>query len=242
VTKNIVGGKLAVIWDFDGTLVDSHPKNLSVNREILQRITGREYTDFPALESTRAYEEAVARSGNWRDFYHREFGLTGDDVMRAGALWPELQLADPTPQVPFEGIAGALEALAAVPHAILSQNDSVVIRQALARAGLLEKFVAVFGHGELDRPDQKPAGGGLLRCIESLGLDDGARIYFVGDHVTDVMAAMDARLLLNGRILEIVSVGVLFGEPAGSHWPVAPDYFVRSPTELVRLVRDGTAG
>lgn len=243
--NNVVPRQMAVIWDFDGTLVDSHPRNLSVNREIVQRITGRKHTSFAALESTGAYEQAVARSGNWRDFYAREFGLTEDEMKRAAELWPELQLADPTPHVPFDGIPEALETLAGIPQAILSQNDSAVIRQTLDRAGLLESFVSVFGHGELDRRDQKPAGGGLLRCIRSLGLADGAHVYFVGDHVTDVMAARDARTLLNGhdgRHPEIVSVGAVFGGPESQPWPVVPDYFVRTPTELVQLIHNGTAG
>lgn len=243
--NNVVPPQRAVIWDFDGTLVDSHPRNLSVNREIVERITGRKHTRFAALESTGAYEQAVARSGNWRDFYAREFGFSEDEMNRAAELWPGLQLADPTPHLPFDGIPEALETLAGVPQAILSQNDSAVIRQALGRAGLLESFVSVFGHGELDRRDQKPAGGGLLRCIRSLGLADGAQVYFVGDHVTDVMAVEDARDLLNGndgRHPEILSVGALFGEPESQPWPVVPDHFVRTPTELVRLVQSGTAG
>jgi HAD superfamily hydrolase (TIGR01549 family) len=237
--------QMAVIWDFDGTLVDSHPKNLSVNREIVQRITGREHSTFAALSSTEAYEQAVARSGNWRDFYAREFGFTEDDMHRAGELWPELQLADPTPHLPFDGIPEALDTMVGVPHAILSQNDSRVVRQALDRAGLMKSFVSVFGHGELDRRDQKPAGGGLLRCIRSLGLAGDARVFFVGDHVTDAMAARNARSLLNGdsgRHPEIVSVGALFGATKDMRWSVAPDHFVRTPPELVRLVQNGQAG
>jgi len=237
-----VAPRIAVIWDFDGTLVDSHPKNLSVNREIVQRVTGREHRMFASLSSTEAYERAVARSGNWRDFYAREFGFTEEDMDRAGELWPELQLADPTPQLPFDGIPEALEKMAGVPHAILSQNDSRVVRQALRRAGLMEKFVSVFGHAELDRCDQKPAGGGLLRCVRSLGLKGDARVYFVGDHVTDAMTVQDARMLLNGnsgRHPEIVSVGALFGATKDTPWPVVPDHFVRNPAELVRLVQNG---
>ena len=243
--NDTVTRQTAVIWDFDGTLVDSHPKNLRVNREIVQRITGREHSTFAALNSTEAYEQAVARSGNWRDFYAREFGFTEDDMHRAGELWPELQLADPTPQLPFDGIPEALNRMAAVPHAILSQNDSRVVRQALDHAGLMERFESVFGHGELDRRDQKPAGGGLLRCIRSLGLAGDARVYFVGDHVTDAMAARNARSMLNGDSgmhPEIVSVGALFGATKDAGWSIAPDHFVRNPPELVQLIQNGGKG
>ncbi len=232
---------VAVIWDFDGTLVDSHPRNLSVNRAIIEELTDRSHQYYPALASIESYEHAVARAGNWRDFYAREFGLGSDQVERAGALWPRLQLSDPTPQQPFEGVADALRELEDLPHGIVSQNDSVVIRRALEQAGLLSVFGSIFGYGELPRQNQKPAGGGLLQCIEALGVDPGSRVFFVGDHVTDAMAAADARILLRerGQPTEIVSIAVQFGVNSVDDWRVPADLIARSPSDIVELVRNG---
>ncbi len=41
----------AIMWDFDGTIVDSRHRNLSVNRKIVERLTGRAWEDFKALTS-----------------------------------------------------------------------------------------------------------------------------------------------------------------------------------------------
>ncbi|MEJ2548599.1 MAG: HAD hydrolase-like protein [Gemmatimonadota bacterium] len=230
-----------MIWDFDGTLVDSHPRNLSVNRLIIEELTDRSHQSVPALASISAYQAAVARAGNWRDFYAREFGLGEDDVERAGALWPKLQLSDATPQRPFDGIDDALAALEDLSHGILSQNDSVVIRRALERSGLLSRFESILGYGELPRQDQKPAGGGLLRCIDALGLAPGSRVYFVGDHVTDAMCALDARRIFHerGEPTEVVSIAAYFGSTGLEEWPVPADHVARSPSEVVALVRSG---
>jgi phosphoglycolate phosphatase-like HAD superfamily hydrolase len=156
-------------------------------------------------------------------------------------LWPRLQLSDSTPHRPFEGVVNALNELEDLPHGILSQNDSVVIRRALERSGILSKFASIYGYGELARHDQKPAGGGLLQCIDSLDVAPGGRVFFVGDHVTDAMAAVDARTLLRerGESIEIVSIAARYGASGVEDWAVAADHVAQSPTDVVELVRNG---
>ncbi len=233
-----------VIWDFDGTLVDSHPKNLNVNRRILQRLTGRSPDAFPALTSLRSYERAVARAGNWRDFYARELGLHAADIEEAGRMWPGLLQSDPTPHVPFDGVAEALEELDDMPHGILSQNDSGVIRDALETSGLAAYFSLIIGHGELEPAHQKPAGDGLLQSIEALGVSEPGHVFFVGDHVTDAMCVANARCTLHetGRAHAIHCIAARFGEFDGEAWSVDPDHVAKTPADVVRLVRTRTEG
>ena len=57
----------AVIWDFDGTLVDSSERNFRVARRIIRDALGKDETDFPFLASRRSYEETVRRRPNWRE-------------------------------------------------------------------------------------------------------------------------------------------------------------------------------
>lgn len=242
MTTNGAPRDTAVIWDFDGTLVDSHRKNLQVNRTIISRLTGRPASSFEALSSMHAYGQAVARATNWREFYAREFDLRDSDVERAGRLWPELQSADQTPQEPFNGVRETLDRLSDVPHGILSQNDSLVINASLDASGLSRHFEIVLGYAELGLEDQKPAPGGLLRCIDALGVGDSATVYFIGDHVTDAMCASNARAALNeaGSALEVFSVGAFFSDFIGHEtWDVAPDRIARSPAEIVDIVRNG---
>ena len=241
MTTNGAPRDTAVIWDFDGTLVDSHRKNLQVNRAIIHRLTGRRAASFTALSSIRAYEQAVARARNWREFYAREFDLRDSDVERAGELWPELQRSDQTPHPPFAGVPEALDELSDLPHGILSQNDSLVINASLEASGLSGHFTVVLGHSELGPRHQKPAAGGLLRCMDALQLEEAAQVFFIGDHVTDTMCASNARtaLIEAGSSLEVVSVGAFFGGVVGEEaWEVPPDRIARAPSEIVDIVRN----
>lgn len=141
----------AIVWDYDGTLVDTRLKNFRVARRIVAEVSGRPAERFAALRSIAAYEAALRRTANWRELYGRAFGFSEDETDGAGALWTGFQLEDETPVAPFDGIAETLAALAHLPHGIVSQNA----RTTIARA--LEAAVGVrFGAGRAawaERPD-----------------------------------------------------------------------------------------
>jgi HAD superfamily hydrolase (TIGR01549 family) len=227
-----------VVWDFDGTLVDSHRKNLRVNHAIVRVLTGRDGSEYPALASIEAYETAIARATNWREFYAREFDLRDEQVDRAGELWPRLQAEDTTPLMPFAGVAEALDALAHLPHAIVSQNDSGVIRPALEAAGLADRFRLVLGHGEVGPAGQKPAPDGLLLCLELLDGAGPSTLYYVGDHEIDALCVRNAReaLAVAGGDAEVVSIAAHYGTSAVHGWRCAPDHAATSPADVVRVV------
>lgn len=236
--------KRIVVWDFDGTLVDSHRKNRSVNLAIIRELTGRDGSGYPALASIEAYEAAIARASNWRDFYAREFDLRDAEVDRAGALWPELQTGDPTPLLPFDGILEALEALSELPHAIVSQNDSVVIRAALEAAGLSDRFRLVIGHGEVGPAGQKPAPDGLLRCLDLLDGAGPSTLYYVGDHEIDALCVRNARTALAAqeRDVRVVSIAAHYGTSAVEGWACAPDHAATSPADVAAIVLEAAGG
>jgi len=50
ISKNLS----AIIWDYDGTLVDSRQKNLTVTRRIVSEILKRDVQDFQALATFEA--------------------------------------------------------------------------------------------------------------------------------------------------------------------------------------------
>lgn len=228
----------AVVWDFDGTLVDSHVKNLAVTRAIVERITQGPAGAFEALASLAGYRAALARTRNWRDFYAQAFGLSEADVDRAGRLWVEHQLGDSTPTPLVEGISAVLRSLRHLPHGVVSQNAKAAIAAALEGAGVAEYFGAVIGFEEVDLRRQKPAPEGLLRCVELLTALRPGHVFYVGDHETDAVCAAHAREELATRNLdvEVVSIGACYdGEPAAS-WAVRPDHTVRRPEEIVEIV------
>ena len=228
----------AVIWDYDGTLVDSRHRNLSVNRSIIEGLTGRSWKDFEALHSVEDYDAAVARCTNWRDFYQREFGLREDMLETAGRMWTRSHLTDETPVVPFSGVLETLQALAHLPHGIVSQNSRQIIEATLDPLGLGDRFEHVIGYEQVAPGRQKPAPDGLLECLERMtALGPGAAFY-VGDHPTDAMCVAQARREMISRGLEIRvwSIAVLYGGESVDGWPEAPDFLARTPEEIIEIV------
>ena len=106
----------AVVWDYDGTLVDTRRRNMSVNRSIVQEISGEPWTSFPPLASLESYGAAQERAANWQDFYRSCFGFTDEQILLAGQRWTPHQEADPTPTPLFEGIRRAIVEVAHLPQ------------------------------------------------------------------------------------------------------------------------------
>lgn len=228
----------AVIWDYDGTLVDSRHRNLSVNRSIIEDLTGRSWEDYEALHSIEDYDAAVARCTNWRDFYQREFGLREGMLESAGRMWTRCHLTDATPVEPFAGVPETLQALGHLPHGIVSQNSRQIIEATLDPLGLGDRFEHVIGFEQVAPGRQKPAPDGLLDCLERMTSMGPGAAFYVGDHPTDAMCVAQARQELVARGLEISvwSIAVLYGGESIDGWPEAPDFLARTPEEIVGIV------
>lgn len=231
----------AIIWDYDGTLVDSRLKNLNVNRQILEFVTGKDPDSFPLLRSQEKFEAADSRSSNWRDLYRLDFGLSETETEEAGRLWTEYQLRDATPVPMFDGISQVINALSDFPQGILSQNSRAMIETTLGTAGLAHHFGAIVGYEEVPYEQQKPDPAGLLLCLEQLtGLQPGV-VFYIGDWQTDAMQAANsrARMQKDGFSIELVSIGAFWGNPSGDEsWTTRPDHRALQPGEIIQIVRD----
>ncbi len=227
-----------VLWDYDGTLVDSREKNLRINRVIIGRITGRPATQWEALSSLEAYDRAWTRHANWREIYRGEFGFSEEEIDRAGRLWTELQLRDPETPPVFDGIAGVLAGLAHLRHGIVSQNGRANIRSGLEKGGISRHFDVVIGYEEVDPERQKPHPEGLLRCFELLGGTNPGRLFFIGDHETDTLCAERARqqLVRLASDVEVVSIAAFYGIEPAAPWAVQPDHVAHRPAEVLEIV------
>jgi phosphoglycolate phosphatase-like HAD superfamily hydrolase len=230
----------AVIWDFDGTLVDTREKNLNVNRQIARSITDQPWDRFPVLANQAAYDEAQRTCTNWREFYRRDLDFSEDEIDRAGSMWTGLQLSDTTPALFFDGIAAALARLrGAAVQGIVSQNSRQNIEETLEGAGLLRHFVHIVGYEEVGTQRQKPAPDGLLMCIERLTNSVAGTVLYVGDHETDVRCARNAgRALAERRVPQhVVTVGAFFDGLGGDDsWSLRPDYRASSTRDVVTIV------
>ncbi len=229
----------AVVWDYDGTLVDTREKNLSVTRRLIDTVSPTPAADLPVLESVETYEAALLKVRSWREFYKDYLRLSEEKTDEAGLLWASYQQSDTTPVRIFEGVSVVLGELRQVPQGIFSLNSRGNIRQALEASDLSTYFSSIVGYEEVPFERQKPEPDGLVLCLEELtGLAPGI-VLLIGDHEMDLLSAANANRYFDVESIDIrvLSVGVNFrSQHSPSNWPVAPDFEATRPEEILDVV------
>lgn len=81
----------AIIWDYDGTLVDTRRKNLAVTKEIMGEVMQESPDEYKVLQSLDQYQEANENSENWRELYKNYFQLSDSQIHEAGAMWKSIK-------------------------------------------------------------------------------------------------------------------------------------------------------
>lgn len=226
----------AIVWDYDGTLVDTREKNLNVTRSIITAVTGKPADAFPVLDSVAVYDVANMKAPNWRVLYKEAFGLNEEQTSYAGSLWTEYQLKDNTTISFFKGINGVINELGHYDHGIVSQNSKQNISGVLSREGVDKKFKVIIGYEEVSFAFQKPHPEGLILCINQLtGLNEDDFILYIGDHETDATCAHNANNTLPRKT--VFSVGAFYEKPDHSDsWAVKPDYKANKPEDILAIV------
>jgi HAD superfamily hydrolase (TIGR01549 family) len=189
----------AIIWDYDGTLVDTRVKNFNVTKRIMHHLLGVKSGGFAALQSLEQYVDATRKAKNWRELYSNEFGMTEDEIDETGRLWTEFQLSDDSETTLFEGIDEVIRSLSGYPNLIFSQNSRSNIAQVLEGKDLQRCFVDIIGYEEVASGKQKPAPDGLLLCISKLRAPLCEHLFFIGDHETDTLCGYNANVELRER-------------------------------------------
>jgi len=228
-------GNKAIIWDFDGTLVDTRRKNFSVTKRIMHHLLGVRSDGFAALRSPEHYIDATRKAKNWRELYRNEFGMSELEIDEAGTLWTEFQLSDDGESTLFEGIDEVVRSLNGYPNLIFSQNSKENIARVLQGKDLLGHFVDIIGYEELVSGKQKPAPDGLLLCIGKLETPHCESVFFIGDHETDTLCGHNANEELKRRnsATRIITVAAFYGSDDDTHlWSVRPDHIVTTPRAL----------
>lgn len=168
----------AIVFDWDGTLVDTLPAILEANVTVL-----REH-GVPFDEAR--YRQAYAP--DWRLMYRR-LGVPEAAVEAAGARWLGLYRQAGALQ-PFAGVEGALRRLVETGHrlGLVTAGHRAVVEGQLEQFGLADLFVArVCGDDALaSKPDPEP----LLRALADLDAGDlPERAIYVGDAPDDMRMA-----------------------------------------------------
>jgi HAD superfamily hydrolase (TIGR01549 family) len=239
--SNNTGNILAIIWDYDGTLVDSRQKNLNVTRKIVKEILGGDPAEIPALSSLTNYHQAHIKATNWREFYKESFGFDENQTDDAGRMWTGYQLEDQT-QIPIiDGIKKIIIELGGLPQGIVSQNSKSIIVKYLEDKNLLSYFQEIIGYEQVDLKRQKPYPDGLLMCIDRLTNSKSGYVLYVGDHETDVRCTVNANTILSekNKDIKIVSIGAFYGfDVDTSGWNVLPDHQIKNAADIKSIVNN----
>ena len=227
----------AVIWDYDGTLVDTRQKNLDVTKEIVWEVLQKSHEEFPALQSLENYEKANTRSANWRDLYTNEFLMDKEQTDFAGSLWTKYQLLNTTRLALYKGLREIIIEIGEnYQQGIVSLNSHANIRNSLLHNGIEHCFASVIGFEEVDFARQKPDPDALLKCITHFNFheSDGTIVY-IGDHETDAHCAYNANLVFGKK--KVVSIAALYEkEHSPGNWKHYPDHIAFNTGDIPKIM------
>jgi HAD superfamily hydrolase (TIGR01509 family) len=171
-----MGALQAIVFDFDGVLIDSETPEYESHRRIFERCgvpltTGEGHDD-------RWFRALCARSPNAlsHDDYHAEKRRIFDAML---------------PREPMRGIAALLEAIreAGIPAAIASSSPASWVTRGAAHLGITGYFQAVVSGDEVAR--RKPAPDLYLEAARRLAVDP-ARTIAIEDSGPGIAAARAA--------------------------------------------------
>lgn len=227
----------AILWDYDGTLVNSVPKNIAITKQILlevaPRLTGDNLPSY--LKSEASYHIANHQSKNWQDLYVNYYGMSEAEMLKAGKLWTNYQLKNTTPVKLFNEIEQTINQIH-LPQGICSQNSSENIYRVLEQNNIHHKFNAVIGYDDIPSDVQKPNPFGGLKCLEQMfDTSKNRTVFYIGDHEGDVQFARNIEMELGGGSRVIAVVAKYSGADTQS-WSYKPDFEIEQPIDLLQII------
>lgn len=188
----------AILFDFDGTLLDSFPDHLRAYQVALApygiHLTAQQYFD--------------AYSPHWYDTYEI-LGLPREDWDDIDEAWLVATTDHASPL--FPGVTAVLDALQ--PRAalgIVSAGSRPRVLRDLDRTGLLPYFDIILGGDDVQRP--KPDPQGLQLALQALQIAPGEALY-VGDAREDCAMAAAAGVPFVGIAASFATVRITPGCP-----------------------------
>ncbi len=209
----------AVLFDMDGTLLDSEAALLGAYRDATTEVLG---TPFP---DTRADADRIIQL-RARDAFP---AIAGGDLEQAARIEAAFHVSYRSRESQvhlYEGVEDALRALRdlGVTLGIATSKSRVRFDTDLERTGITELFAVTVCGDEVTaaKPDPAP----LRMALDVVGVAPERALY-VGDGANDVMAAQAAGLR---------AVGVAYGFHPKDCRAAGPEHWIETPSELVELV------
>jgi phosphoglycolate phosphatase len=181
---------LTLVFDLDGTLVDTAPDLVAATNHVLE-YRGRAPIDGAALRAfvghgaLRMIEEALGADG-------RQLGESElHELFERFLAYYEANIA--VESRPFDGVLAALDryAEAGTRLAVCTNKSERLARHLLDKLGMSSRFAAITGRDTFDV--FKPDPGHLLGTIRLAG-GDRARAVMIGDSNVDIATAKAARV------------------------------------------------
>jgi phosphoglycolate phosphatase len=168
----------AVLFDWDGTLADSHGSLFAANAAVMRAFR------LPFDEDLYRRHYAA----DWRVMYER-LGLREDQIHEANQLWEAAYDGIETTDL-FPGAAEAIERLnrLGIPLGLVTAGPSPIVGPQVARLGLSSLLpIRVYGD---DLFEQKPDPAPLRLALERLGFDGHpSTVAYIGDAPDDMRMA-----------------------------------------------------
>ena len=209
----------ALIYDHDGTLVDSIAIVVAATNETLAAFGFA--TQDPAAIVEGMVDSTPVRLG-------RHAGVEEDGPRLEMASRYDAFVQDLAPGARlYPGVAELVRsmAMAAISQAVVSNSQGAFIRSILSRVELALLFDCLVGVDNM--PAAKPDPRGVLAVLARMGRAPSDAVY-VGDSRTD---------LLTARAAGIAAIGVSWGtHPRSVLEPLGFDHIVDSPEELAHFV------
>ncbi|MCG9726871.1 HAD family hydrolase [Vibrio brasiliensis] len=228
----------AVLWDYDGTLVNSVPKNIDITKAILSVVAPHLTGEFlpKYLRDEESYHEANHSAKNWQELYVDYYGLTHEEMLIAGGMWAEHQEKNTTEVMLFDGIKDVVTQFSYLPHGICSQNSQNNIRRLLENNSISAPFKSIVGYNDVSNRNQKPDALSGLKCIESIfGHTNSQCLMYIGDHEADVKFARNLQTAIGGES-RVIAVAAAYSRSVPESWGCKPDYTARTVDELFEII------
>lgn len=180
----------ALLFDLDGTLVDSEPLHVRANCAVMAQL------GIPTQEADFVGFVGTADSVIWREMiaHHRLGNVTAEDLKQRKARF---MLAHLEKLAVMPGARRLLQEACArqLPLAVVSGTDRHLV-EAILRAKELHRFFAlIVSGGDPEVAQNKPAPDPYLRALALLGLPPGHCLAFE-DSLPGVRSAREAGLVV----------------------------------------------